>query len=52
MPFNGMTVVMNAQTNQLLANPATRELIHRQMMEVIGAAQALGVQNIDASFAD
>ncbi len=52
MPFNGMTVVMNAQTDQLLANPATRELIHRQMMEVIGAAQALGVQNIDASFAD
>ena len=52
MPFNGMTVVMNAQTNQLLANSATRELIHRQMMEVIGAAQALGVQNIDASFAD
>ncbi len=52
MPFNGMTVVMNAQTNQLLACPATRELIHCQMMEVIGAAQALGVQNIDASFAD
>ncbi len=52
MPFNGMTVVMNAQTNQLLANPAMRGLIHRQMMEVIGAAQALGVQNIDASFAD
>lgn len=52
MPFNGMTVVMNAQTNQLLACSATRKLIHRQMMEVIGAAQALGVQNIDASFAD
>ena len=52
MPFNGMTVVMNAQTNQLLANSAMRGLIHRQMMEVIGAAQALGVQNIDASFAD
>ena len=52
MPFNGMTVVMNAQTNQLLANPAMRGLIHCQMMEVIGAAQALGVQNIDASFAD
>lgn len=52
MPFNGMTVVMNAQTNQLLANPAMRGLIHLQMMEVIGAAQALGVQNIDASFAD
>lgn len=52
MPFNGMTVVMNAQTNQLLANPATMQLIHRQMMEVIGAAQALGVKGLDESFAD
>ncbi|MBR6538501.1 MAG: 2-dehydropantoate 2-reductase [Bacteroides sp.] len=52
MPFNGMTVVMNAQTNQLLANPATMKLIRRQMLEVIGAAQALGVKNIDESFAD
>ena len=41
MPFNGMTVVMNAQTNELLANPATMQLIHRQMLEVIGAAQAV-----------
>lgn len=52
MPFNGMTVVMNAQTNQLLANSATMQLIRRQMMEVIGAAQALGVKGLDESFAD
>lgn len=52
MPFNGMTAVMNAQTNELLAHPATMQLIRRQMLEVIGAAQALGVKNIDASFAD
>ncbi len=52
MPFNGMTVVMNAQTNELLSNQSTRELIHRQMLEVIGAAQALGVKNIDSTFAD
>lgn len=52
MPFNGMTVVMNAQTDQLLANPATMQLIRRQMMEVIGAAQALGVKGLDESFAD
>lgn len=52
MPFNGMTVVMNAQTDQLLANPATLQLIRRQMMEVIGAAQALGVKNVDEAFAD
>ena len=52
MPFNGMTVALNTQTDQLLAHPATRELIRRQMLEVIGAAQALGVRNIDATFAD
>lgn len=52
MPFNGMTVVMNAQTNELLAHPATMQLIRRQMLEVIGTAKALGVKNIDESFAD
>ena len=52
MPFNGMTVAMNAQTNELLEHLPTRELIRKQMLEVIGAAQALGVKNIDTSFAD
>lgn len=52
MPFNGMTVVMDAQTDRLLANPATMRLIRRQMMEVIGAARALGVEGLDESFAD
>ena len=52
MPFNGMTVAMNAQTNELLEYLPTRELIRKQMLEVIGAAQALGVKNIDTSFAD
>lgn len=52
MPFNGMTVVMNAKTNELLAHPATMQLIRRQMLEVIGAANALGIKNIDESFAD
>ena len=52
MPFNGMTVALNTQTNLLLGNPATRQLIREQMLEVIGAAQHLGVKNIDASFAE
>lgn len=52
MPFNGMTVALDTRTDHLLAHPATRELIHRQMLEVIGAAQALGAKNIDALFAD
>lgn len=51
MPFNGMTVALNTRTDLLLANKATRQLIYDQMMEVIGAAQHLGVNNIDESFA-
>lgn len=51
MPFNGMTVALKTQTNLLLQHPATRQLIYEQMMEVIGAAQHLGVNNIDESFA-
>jgi len=52
MPFNGMTVALNTRTDLLLKNPATRQLIREQMMEVIGAAQHLGVSGIDESFAD
>ena len=52
MPFNGMTVALNTQTDILLQHPSTLQLIKDQMMEVIEAAQACGVKNIDASFAD
>lgn len=52
MPFNGMTVAMDARTDQLLNNPATRALIREQMMEVAGAAQALGVKGVDEKFVD
>ena len=52
MPFNGMTVALDTQTNLLLKNPATRALIREQMMEVIGAAQALGVSALTEDFAD
>lgn len=52
MPFNGMTVALHTQTDQLLSQPATRQLIHSQMLEVIRAAQTCGVSNIDATFAD
>ena len=51
MPFNGMTVALQTQTDQLLKHPATRQLIYEQMMEVIGAANALGVGALDESFA-
>lgn len=52
MPFNGMTVALHTQTDQLLKNKATRQLIREQMMEVVDAAQHLGVKNLDASFVD
>jgi len=52
MPFNGMTVALHAQTDELLRNASTRRLIRELMMEVIGAAQHLGVKNIDERFAD
>ena len=51
MPFNGMTVALRTQTDALLAHPSTRRLIYEQMMEVIGAANALGVTTLDESFA-
>lgn len=51
MPFNGMTVALKTQTDLLLQHPATRQLIYEQMMEVIGAANHLGVKNLDESFA-
>ena len=52
MPFNGMTVALNTQTDILLQHPSTLRLIKDQMMEVIEAAQACGVKNIDESFAE
>ena len=52
MPFNGMTVALNTTTNRLLSCESTHCLIYDQMLEVIGAAQALGVENLDTRFAD
>lgn len=52
MPFNGMTVALNTQTDQLLRHPETRALIREQMLEVIAAAHALGIKGIDESFAE
>lgn len=52
MPFNGMTVALDTMTNTLLENPSTRQLIHDQMMEVVGAAKALGVNGVDEAFVE
>ena len=52
MPFNGMTVALNTRTDLLLGFAPTRQLIYEQMLEVIHAAQQLGVGNIDDTFAE
>ena len=52
MPFNGMTVALNTRTDLLLGHPATRQLIREQMMEVVGAARSLGVENIGEDFVE
>ncbi len=52
MPFNGMTVALGTQTDQLLKHPATRALIRRQMLEVIHAANACGVSAFSEYFAE
>lgn len=52
MPFNGLTVALDTQTDQLLANPATERLVRDMMMEVVGAARALGVHHVDEPFVE
>lgn len=52
MPFNGMTVALDTSTDRLLKHPATRQLIYDQMLEVVGAANAVGVETLTADFAD
>ena len=50
MPFNGMSVAEDANTQELLTR--CPQLIYNQMREVIDAANACGVSNIDYTFAD
>jgi len=52
MPFNGMTVALDTMTNKLLENPATEQLIRDQMMEVVAASRALGVEHVDEPFVE
>lgn len=52
MPFNGMTVALNTQTDHLLQHPATRQLIREQMMEIVHAAQALHIEGVNEDFVE
>jgi 2-dehydropantoate 2-reductase len=48
IPYNGLSVILNANTDVLMANPATRQLIEAIMREVVADAQACGVPVADA----
>ena len=52
MCFNGLTVALDARTDQLVANPDTAALCHSLMSEVIEAAQACGVATLRPSLAE
>ena len=52
MPCNARTVALHAQTDELLKHPETRQLIRDQMMEVVGASRALGVNGVDEAFVE
>ena len=52
MPFNGMTVALHCQTDELMRHPATRRLIREQMMEIVCATRALGVEGVDEPFVE
>ncbi|HZL12001.1 MAG TPA: putative 2-dehydropantoate 2-reductase [Prolixibacteraceae bacterium] len=43
IPFNGMTVILNSTTNQLMANEYSRQLVLEMMLEVIHGANHCGV---------
>ncbi|MBF7730791.1 putative 2-dehydropantoate 2-reductase [Pseudomonas sp. N040] len=42
VPFNGLSVVLNAGTTALMGNPHSRELVQALMQEVVHAAAACG----------
>lgn len=51
IPFNGLCTLLDASTDDLLADPATRRLVGELMDEVIDAASAVG-HRIEQGFRD
>ena len=51
IPFNGLSVVLDASTQEMLASPPIRSLVTDLMDEVIAAARA-GGNDVDPSFRD
>ena len=52
MPFNGLSVALNATTDRLIAPGPAARLVSALMDEVSGAAAACGVTAADRAFAD
>lgn len=42
IPYNGLSVLLDADTRQLMGNPDSRALIHDMMLEVVQTARTLG----------
>jgi 2-dehydropantoate 2-reductase len=51
VPYNGLSVVLNAQTDAIMNCPETRELSRQLMVEVLAGARACG-HNIEPGFVD
>lgn len=49
VPYNGLSVVLDATTDQLMSDPPTRDLVEHLMEEVATGAEACG-RTIDRSF--
>jgi 2-dehydropantoate 2-reductase len=51
IPFNGLSVILNAQTDKMMASPAIRTLAEQLMQEVVAGARACG-REIPNTFLD
>ena len=51
IPYNGLSVVLDAGTDELMGDPATRRLVNDLMFEVVRAAEACG-HRIEDDFVD
>jgi 2-dehydropantoate 2-reductase len=51
IPYNGLSVVLDAGTDELMGDPATRALVHQLMREVQAGAASQG-RAIDEAFVD
>lgn len=47
IPYNGLSVVLNATTSELMAQPQSRQLIEALMREVVVGARACGIAVAD-----